>query len=232
MKRLTFVDIETMKGERPEIALAPFLKGLRGNPKSDPVTQDFQVRAKREKILNDKVLLTPVASRILCIGVREIVEPGIGDYVNGVKVEDNWHFIYDPDEKKMIQKFIMLTNPATKYVTFNGRTFDFPFLMFRAAVMKENLSLPIYPYNGRDNHIDIFIHLNNISNLSMLDNSLSMIGMAKWREYLALAPKTQDPTKLEELVITGQLDKVEEYVKGDVDELVNMFNIFSGNFEL
>lgn len=229
MKHLLFVDIETMKGERPEIALAPFLRQLKGKPTSDPISQDFQIRAKREKILNDKVLLTPVASRILCIGVREIAEPGIGEYPS-VQPIDGWYFIYDPDEKTMIGKFISLLKPNTHFITYNGRGFDFPFLMFRAAMLKEKLSLPIYPYNGRDNHTDMFLHLNTISNLHMLDQSLSMIGMAKWREYLSLKPKTQDATRLEELVITGQLDKVEEYVKGDVDELKEMFDIFSGNF--
>jgi len=229
MSQVLLVDIEAIKGNAPEVSLAPFMRSLRGKKTSNPIAQQREIIEKRDKVL-EKVALTPVASRLLCIGVLETFS---------LLSDETWHFIFDVNEREMILKFKRLVDKfETKFVTFNGRSYDFPFLMFRAAINEVDLQLPIYPYNGRDGHFDMFVHLNSISNLGNLDSSWQMIGLKKWIDYFGInvdKPSISDgEIDLMELLSQGEsgIQKIEEYVKGDITALNFLFKKFKGNFDI
>ena len=224
------VDIETASGGEPTQTLAPFLPSIKGGRSKNPMEQVREAEENRKKAIS-KHLLSPVSAKILCMGIL-IEKTSYDDYDELEQTDTKNHFLYG-DEKKILQDFTALIKPNTFFVTFNGRGFDFKFLMFRAAIHKINLSLPTYPYNGRDGHFDLMVHLNEISNLSMLYDYWKLIGLKKWIDYFGLPdPKPsigKGEINLERLAADGEWKAIEEYQMGDVRNTYALWNIFKYN---
>jgi len=234
---IKIIDIETIPGENPEFSMSHFASAISAGRVKNPLRV---ADAKAEKLENimDKVALTPVASRILCAGIITLDEPdGIDSVLDGTEKKRTWSFVFreDMDEKELL---LTIKDKLRGHwiVTFNGRNFDFPFMSFRAAVRGVPFHLPMLPYNGRDNHIDLFQHLNTVSNLSMLDKSLGYISLKRWINYFNIdihKPSIKDgEIDLVKLLEEKKYDEIEEYVKGDVMATYELFQRFRGNFNL
>lgn len=241
MRHLLIIDIETKSGNNVEESLTPFIKTLKvsAKVKGNPLAEARERKENQQEVF-EKALLSPVCSQILCIGVNEIEIPQGGERIDilgdvGQKATRKWHFIIHPNEENMLRELHSLIRNNSEYVTFNGRGFDFPFLMFRAAINRVPLALPIYPYNGKDRHFDLMVHLNSVSNLHMLDRSMQYISLKKWIEYFSLPyekPSIKDGgIDLEQLLIEDQLETIEKYCRDDVDATTDLWEIFKGNFE-
>jgi len=63
------------------------------------------------------------------------------------------------DEKTILEKFWRTLAFYDQFVTFNGRSFDGPFLMVRSAVQKVKPSKNLVPYRYGDEHIDLYDRL-------------------------------------------------------------------------
>jgi len=245
MTHRLIVDIETMLGENAEDALAPFVDELK-EKKTRTVTRGKSLSDladgadSKADVALQKGALSPVCGRIACIGVREVQEESYSVFPELTPAEITDHFIYNIDEKKMLEEFKKLIKPQTQLITFNGKNFDFPFLMFRAAIHKISLKLDIYPYNkdyGKENvHIDLFVHLNQISNLSMLgsDWGLKMVSLKKWMQYFGLGTKlsiADGDISIVECINSGNIEKLKEYCMNDVQKTYELFEFFKYNFQ-
>ncbi len=62
-------------------------------------------------------------------------------------------------ESEILAKFWRTMGFYDQYVTFNGRSFDCPFLMVRSAINKIKPSKNLVPYRYGDEHIDLFDRL-------------------------------------------------------------------------
>jgi uncharacterized protein YprB with RNaseH-like and TPR domain len=230
MKKLV-VDIEDIPCDDPYTALSPFIKNLHGkSSKAKPgsgLKGLVDAGSKADEVI-EKAALSPVASRILCIGMYLEVEDE-----NPLFGESGFTLIYDKDEKKMLEEFANAIRNVPTLITFNGRSFDFPFLMFRAAVHRIPLSLDIYPYNGKTGHIDMFVHLNSVGMLGNLDSSLRMVGLKKWLEYFGIGTKlsiADGELNLQEMDKAGNTEGILNYTKNDVMKTYELYKIFEGNF--
>lgn len=223
------VDIETISGGEPNETLKPFLASVRGGRSQNALGQQREKQENIEKA-KKKHLLSPVSAKVLSIGISETT--------NGDDTTETKEFIFSDtgNESLVIEQFAnKLNRPNIRLITFNGRNFDFPFLMFRAAVYGIPLSLPISPYNGRDNHIDLFTHLNHISNLQQLYNGWQMIGLKKWYDYFEITvPKPSigsGEINLEQLFKDGNFKAIEEYQMADIEGTRQLWKRFEGNFQ-
>jgi len=230
--RKCVIDIETVACEDPGLALAPFIKNLHGKtskPKAGSGLRGIVDSESKADVALDKAALSPVASRLLCIGMYTEVEDESPLFAG----KSEFVLIYDKDEKKMLEQFKAHIMNIPTLITFNGRSFDFPFLMFRAAVHRIPLSLDIYPYNGKAGHIDLFVHLNAVGLLGNLDQSLRMVGLKKWIEYFGLGTKqsiANGDLNLLEMDKAGDTEGILNYTKNDVMKTYELFKIFEGNF--
>lgn len=231
------VDIETVPIDSYEEALSPFIESLAGKQKRAPKTGGIlgvaQGEDKYQSALR-KAALSPVSSRVACIGIHEVT---IADNPT-MQPTTQWVFLQGDNEADTLGFFSGLIRRETEFITFNGRGFDFPFLMFRAAINGIKLSLPITPYNGRDNHYDMAVHLNECSNLSALDSdpSLKYIGLNKWLKYFGLPEKPlpdgiSTGRFVESCVENGNWTELETYCKNDVMGTYELFKRFEGNFK-
>ncbi len=240
MRHILVVDIETMRGENAELAIEPFADSLKTRAKVDLVKAAKGLEEKKEKI-REKVLLTPVASQVMCIGIIEIKET----YTDVLSSQRKWSqeeiFCIDENqsdngsisESRVLTQLIDYIQPNTEFVTFNGRQFDFPFLMWRAAVNNIPLSLPAGPYNGRDRHYDMKLHLEQMSNLATIDGSMNWISLKKWINYFNLPyQKTGgEYLDIQQYYQDKQFDKIQSYCMDDVRATRDLFMKFIGNFQ-
>ncbi len=233
MNHSLIIDIETINGNNYEQAMQPFIEPLAGKRKkvtkaSNNIDEFLDEGDKYQEALK-KCALSPIGGRIACIGVLEDDELS----------ESKWHFIYDENENTMLLKLQKLIKPQTQLITFNGRAFDFPFLMFRAAIHRVFLSLDIYPYNkdyGKGNtHIDMKVHLETISCLGNLSSDWSVIktNLGEWLRYFGIGDKLSikaGDISIEDCIKTGNIEKLEQYSKNDVMKTYELYKIFEGNF--
>jgi len=62
-------------------------------------------------------------------------------------------------ESEILEKFWRTIGFYDQFVTFNGRSFDCPFLMVRSAVNKVKPTKNLVPYRYGDDHIDLYDRL-------------------------------------------------------------------------
>lgn len=212
------IDIETIPSDQAKEALEPFIGDLRGRVKRGSEEDKYEIALS-------KAALSPVSGRVIWIGVKMLELEGDGIW----QEKGLYHFCKD-DERETLKQFfhfcsghgLTAGNVARdrEWVTFNGRSFDFPFLMYRAASHLIPLTLPIYKYNSNDGHFDLFQHLNTISCLDHLDSSLQMVGLKKWATHFNLGHKLEIKSgeiNLQELWKNGNKKEIEQYVNTDLD---------------
>jgi len=231
------VDIETTSIGEESTVLMPFLGSVKGGRSTNPLAQAREAEENRQKAIK-KAALSPVAGQVISFAAIEISKQLQNDETIWTeKSKTHFHVIEENDktEADVIKEFVKLIRPNTYFVTFNGRSFDFPFLMFRAAVHEIPLILPIYPYNGRDNHADLFVHLNSICGLDKLYYKWEMVGLKKWIEYFGFPVEKKSISEgqidLTHLLREKQYGEIQEYNVGDVIATQLLWNKFKGNFQ-
>ncbi|OGN34848.1 MAG: hypothetical protein A3I39_03315 [Candidatus Yanofskybacteria bacterium RIFCSPLOWO2_02_FULL_47_9b] len=66
------------------------------------------------------------------------------------------------DEKEILKKFWEIAPHYDQLVTFNGHSFDCPFVMIRSAILKIKATVPLMGYRFGDRpHLDIYDKLTN-----------------------------------------------------------------------
>ena len=136
------VDIETVgldEEQIPSRALDILFRGLR-HPEA---TEDEIEQRRREAV--ERFGLDPTTGRIVCIGMRDVETTFKEAY-------------YGTDEKMLLTAFweyLDRTRPAL-FVTFNGKSFDFPYIIIRSAILQipPSVILPTRPYSTSP-HFDV-----------------------------------------------------------------------------
>jgi len=131
----------------------------------DGEQQEYLLKfAKTEEERKEALLrlnLTPLTARVLAIGMLnpdtnkgQVLYQGPGD-AGGPSEDGNVEFT-PCDEKEILMAFWKSIVHYPQFITFNGRSFDCPFLMLRSAVLgvKTTRNLMGYRYESRE-HCDL-----------------------------------------------------------------------------
>ncbi len=73
--------------------------------------------------------------------------------------EENGIQYFPASEKEILQNFWEVASHYDQFITFNGRTFDGPFVMVRSAILKIKPTRNLVPYRYGDDHIDLLDRL-------------------------------------------------------------------------
>jgi len=123
------VDIETVGQDEDRIparALEILFRGLQ-----HPEASEEENQARRQEAI-DRFGLDPTTGRIVCIGLLDAESSRREAY-------------YGTDEKTLITsfwQFLDRTRPQL-FVTFNGKSFDFPYINIRSAVLEIAPTMPL-----------------------------------------------------------------------------------------
>ena len=211
----TVLDIETIPNSKMVNKLPePDVKY--GNTKDEEKRQAKRQEAKQEQI--DKMALNPLYGRICCVA---LVSAGGMNYM----IDD-----VDTDEKeKKIIEFIksqaMDMSMSPKICTWNGLSFDIPFIYKRALILGVDMKVPMSHWMKRYSnipHCDLMQLWCNWYGYEKLDNVASVL--------LGEGKKDFDVTTIKDLIKTGEgREKVAEYCIHDtqitwkiLDKVVNI----------
>jgi 3'-5' exonuclease len=115
--------------------------------------------------------LSPLTAEIVAIGVLDVDRDQGAVYFQAPgeeikEFEENGIKFQSMDEKSMLEKFWEITRQYQEFISFNGRSFDVPFMMLRSAINKvrpsKNLMGNRYLDRQQDGslHIDLFDQFN------------------------------------------------------------------------
>ncbi len=152
MKRIIF-DIETIGKEFDSL---------------DDSLKDYLLRwaetTEEEERVKERLGLSPVTGEIVAIALLEISTMKGKVFFQSPEMlslpfEEEGILYEAGTEKDIIERFWQNVQDAEQIVTFNGRTFDCPFILVRSAYYKLRPTIDLLPgrYNGF--HIDLLDHL-------------------------------------------------------------------------
>lgn len=133
---------------------------------------------------------------------------------------------FDGDEAAMLTEFWQIVKGARRVVTFNGRTFDGPFLMIRSALLGVEPSVNLAGYRYAVNpHCDL------ADVLSFHGAARAQFGLDYWcRRFGIVSPKDGglDGSRVQEFYEAGRLEEIVEYCARDVVATASLYERLEG----
>ncbi|MBI4810106.1 MAG: ribonuclease H-like domain-containing protein [Ignavibacteriales bacterium] len=180
---------------------------------------------KREAEMQ-KLNLTPLTAQIIAIAmVNPETMGGKVFFQSNTKEkyssEDNKVEFISGDEKDILTNFWNTILRYKRYITFNGRTFDNPFIMLRSALngVKPTRNIMPYRYDASE-HCDLLDQLTFYGAMRKfnLDFYCKSFGIK--------SPKSEGITGLDlgPLYREGKFRQIAEYCLGDVIATAHLFN--------
>lgn len=134
----------------------------------DEKAQEYLINAARspeeaEKV-RDNLSFSPLTGQVAAIGILNPDTDRGGVYFQapdaGLEQSEENGVQYIPcSEKEILQNFWDIISHYDRFVTFNGRSFDCPFIMVRSAILKVKPTKNLMPNRYYDEHIDLYDRL-------------------------------------------------------------------------
>ncbi len=126
-------------------------------------------------------------------------------------------------EKEIIQKFWNTIQHYNQFITFNGRSFDCPFILIRSAVHHIRPNRELLPYRYGDIHIDL------LDQLSFYGAFRRRFSLDMWcRTFGIKSPKEEGITgyEVKGLYKAGKHLDIARYCAGDLRATADLFLIW------
>ncbi len=216
MKRVIF-DIETA-GQDLDTLDAPVQDYLLRNATS----QD------EKKEVEDSLSFYPLTAEIITIGMFDPDKRnGFIFFQNNsdptLPFEEDGCTFETGTEKEIIQKFWNTIQHYNQFITFNGRSFDCPFILIRSAVHHIRPNRELLPYRYGDIHIDL------LDQLSFYGAFRRRFSLDMWcRTFGIKSPKEEGITgyEVKGLYKAGKHLDIARYCAGDLRATADLFLIW------
>lgn len=172
-----------------------------------------------------KLALTPLTGHIIAIGMlnpesqhgKVLFESATTDSFTS---EDGKVEFVSASEHEMLEEFWKTITHFDQFITFNGRSFDCPFIMLRSAILGVKPTRNLLPYRyGHNEHCDLLEQLTfyNAFRKFNLDFYCKSFGIK--------SPKSEGITGLDlgPLFEAGRFREIAEYCLGDVKATAELF---------
>ncbi len=134
----------------------------------DEQTQEYLLKTAHtpedEAAVRDGLGFSPLTGEIVAIGILnpETDRGGVYFQAPGAELQETEEdgVQYVPcSEKEILKRFWDIAAHYDRFITFNGRAFDCPFILVRSAVHKLKPSVNLMPNRYYDSHIDLYDRL-------------------------------------------------------------------------
>lgn len=139
--------------------------------------------------------------------------------------EENGINFISCDEKELIRRFWERIRDYDQIITFNGRTFDCPFIMIRSAVHKIKPSRDLMPNRYNGSHIDL------LDQLTFYGASRRRFSLDMWcRSFGIKSPKSDGITgyDVRDLYLSGKYIDIAKYCLGDIVATKELLTYWEG----
>lgn len=145
-------------------------------------------------------------------------------------VEEDVRYIEVGDEKELLEKFWQDIKIYNQFITFNGRTFDCPFLILRSVILRVKASRDLMPYRYDDR-----IHLDLLDQLTFQGATRRFSLDFYCKSFGIKSPKEDGITGLDvpKLYQNGKCLEIAKYCCGDLKatkELWQRWDTFGKNY--
>ncbi len=188
----------------------------------DKATQEYLLRyaetEDEKEEVKDRLSFFPLTAEIVTIGMLDpdtrkgfVFFQTSGDPLLPFE-EDNIRY-ETGDEKEIIGKFWNIIKNCKQFITFNGRSFDCPFILIRSAFHKIKPRKDLMPNRYGDTHIDL------LDQLTFYGASRRRFNLDMWcRTFGIKSPKEDGITgyEVKELFKAGRHIDIARYCVGDL----------------
>ena len=174
-----------------------------------------------EKVIEAKESLSfyPLTAQIVAIGMLDADEDSGVVYFNdpsgNLKPTKKSGIEFIPlDEKGILENFWKKIRNFDQFVTFNGRSFDCPFILIRSAINKIKPSRNLIPYR-----YDAKIHVDLMDQLMFYGASSKRFSLHMWcKAFNIKSPKESGVLgrEVKEMFKQGKSLQIAEYCMGDL----------------
>lgn len=180
------------------------------------------------KQVEESLSFFPQTGEIIAIGMlnpdsgrgavyfRNEADPVLPFEEDGIRYENG-------TEAEIIRRFWETIRPYDRFVTFNGRAFDCPFIMVRSAVHRIKPLRDLMPNRYGDVHIDLF------DQLSFYGSSRRKFSLDMWcRTFGIKSPKEDGITgyEVKDLYKAGRHMDIARYCGGDLRATAELLSVW------
>lgn len=183
----------------------------------------------REEEVERSLSYYPFTARVIAIGLMDIDSEKTAVYFESLEkeewIESETSTKYlGRTECEMLKSFWKIMAQTELVITFNGRTFDIPFLMMRSAMLK------IKPVkNFIKNRFDRSHHIDLIDQLSFYGAARKFNLDFYCHAFGIKSPKTKDMNgrEVRNFYLSGRIKEIARYCAGDIYATYELFKIWN-----
>lgn len=215
MRSELVIDIETVKDDSmPEALLQSLYDNLEvkadGRIKDpDKIQADIDDKLIRAKLtLESEFALSPMTGKVCCVGYQWLMS----DEHNSYQKPEAFSSKNEVEILQEIQSLFLDTDQLTIFITFNGKSFDFPFLKIRCAINGIPVKFP-----KRDTKYDLDTHFDVRSALTNFEQ-YGKGKLPQWAMRFGI-PVTNLHTgsTIQDHYDKDELNTISDICKGDVE---------------
>jgi DNA polymerase elongation subunit (family B) len=196
----------------------------------DRATREYLLRyadtEEEKEEVKDNLSFYPLTAEIVTIGLLDpdkhtgiVFFQTAGDPLLPFE-EDNMRY-ESGTEEEIIEKFWEVISRYDKFITFNGRSFDCPFILVRSAVHRIKPKKDLMPNRYSDIHIDL------LDQLTFYGASRRRFSLDMWcRTFGIKSPKEGGITgyEVKDLFKAGRCLDIAKYCAGDLKATKELLN--------
>ena len=172
-----------------------------------------------------KLALTPLTGHIIAIGMlnpesrhgKVLFHSDTTDFFSS---EDGLMEFVSASEKEMLEEFWKTITHFDQFITFNGRSFDCPYVMLRSAILGVKPARNLLPYRySHQEHCDLLEQLTFYNSVRKFNLDFYCKGFG------IKSPKDDGITGLDlgPLFSAGKFREIAEYCAGDVQATAELY---------
>jgi 3'-5' exonuclease len=190
--------------------------------------RDSEVREQRKEEAVRYLNLYPFTAKVIAIGILDILKEKRFVYYESAVEEEFFsaggdiHF-KGLSESSMIESFWRIAEVADQVVSFNGRSFDAPFLLIRSAINKIKPTRNLVPNRYDNFHIDLleqftFFGLTRKFNLDFY-----------CRAFGIESPKTAEinGNEVQRFYREGKIKDIAKYCADDISATYELYKVWN-----
>jgi hypothetical protein len=188
----------------------------------DRPTQEYLLKyagtEDEKEEIKDRLSFYPLTGEIIAIGLLDpdtqkgkVFFQNVGDPL--LPFEEDGVLYETGTEKEILEKFWTVIKGSKQFITFNGRSFDCPFILIRSAVHKIKPRRDLMPNRYSDTHIDL------LDQLTFYGASRKRFSLDMWcRVFGIKSPKEDGITgyEIKDLFKSGRYLDIARYCVGDL----------------
>lgn len=203
----------------------------------DPISQEYMLKyaedEEEEASIKDQLSFYPLTGSVVAIGMlNPETDQGmvLMQEKKGIEIPELLEegiTAWSGSEKEMLEKFWELAKKYSRFITYNGRGFDVPFLMIRSAILGVTPSKNLLSNRYLSLQRKEALHIDLCDQLSFYGASRKKFTLHMWTKAFGIASPKEDGVDGEDvtrLFNEGKLEDIARYNVRDIKATAQLYD--------